>query len=481
MEPSLSPISGAVRVVPRSEHGVSRAGISNNALRVLYRLKDAGYQAFLVGGAVRDLLLGLKPKDFDIATDATPEQIARLFRNCRLIGRRFRLAHVHFGQEIIEVATFRGDDDDGSGGRRLEEGRIVRDNVYGSIDQDAVRRDFSVNALYYNIADFSIWDYVGGLPDLQQRLLRLIGDPEARYREDPVRMLRGARLAAKLELRLHPDCVAPIIPLRGLLADVPSARLFDEALKMFLGGHGEASYRSLLEYGLFEPLFPGTSKVLGGNDGARVDRLLTRALVNTDQRVRDGRPVTPAFLFAVLLWPALIRELGVDRADPGLMALDAQEISEHADLVVLEATARVALPRRFALPMREIWMMQPRFLQRHVKRAQRFMGQPRFRAAYDFFLLRAGVEPELQELADWWTELMVDSPQAPPAAPSRRRAGAPPTVDAALDPDLSDAEASSDDGTDDDATVAELKPDAPKRKRRRRRKPSAPTNGSSND
>ncbi|MEO6689997.1 MAG: polynucleotide adenylyltransferase PcnB, partial [Dokdonella sp.] len=250
---------GSFRVIPRAEHSISRKSISPGALRVLYRLHESGYQAFLVGGAVRDLLLGGHPKDFDIATNATPEQVRVLFRNCRLIGRRFRLAHVVFGREIVEVATFRGSSDDGSGDRHLVDGRLVRDNVYGTLEEDAVRRDFTVNALYYDIADFSVRDAVGGMADLEQRVLRLIGDPELRYREDPVRMLRAARLAAKLEFEIAPETAAPFATLGALLSEAPPARLFDESLKLFLGGYGLASFRALERYGLLEHVFPATA------------------------------------------------------------------------------------------------------------------------------------------------------------------------------------------------------------------------------
>ncbi|MFZ1390582.1 MAG: polynucleotide adenylyltransferase PcnB, partial [Dokdonella sp.] len=252
------------RIIPRAEHGISRKNISNGALRVLYRLHEAGYKAFLVGGAVRDLLLGGHPKDFDIATDATPEQTRALFRNCRLIGRRFRLAHVVFGHEIVEVATFRGIGEVGDSDRHVVDGRIVRDNVYGTIEEDAIRRDFSVNALYYDIADFSVRDYVGGIADLQQRTMRLIGDAEQRYREDPVRMLRAARLAAKLDFAIAPEAEAPIKVLAPLLADVAPARLFDESLKLFLSGHGLESLRRLHNLGLLGQIFPATAAALAG-------------------------------------------------------------------------------------------------------------------------------------------------------------------------------------------------------------------------
>src|SRR5690606_15483638 len=269
-----------------------------------YRLRDAGYEACLVGGAVRDLLLGLHPKDFDVATNATPEEVRQLFRNCRLIGRRFRLAHVVFGREIIEVATFRANSDDGSGDREVEGGMLVRDNVYGTIEEDAVRRDFTANALYYAIEDFSVRDYVGGFEDVNNRVLRLIGDPETRYREDPVRMLRAVRLAAKLGFTIEPATAGPIPALAMLLREAAPARLFEECLKLFLYGHAVASFERLERYGLLEALFPDTAKALASNRSGALRRMLVAGLRNTDARVAADEPVSPAFLFAVLLWPA---------------------------------------------------------------------------------------------------------------------------------------------------------------------------------
>ncbi|MEJ2481005.1 MAG: polynucleotide adenylyltransferase PcnB, partial [Acidihalobacter sp.] len=247
-------------VIPRDRHSISRRNISKAALRVLYGLHDGGYRALLVGGAVRDLLLGRQPKDFDVATDATPEQVRKLFRNCRLIGRRFRLAHVMFGREIIEVATFRGTGESGDGDRHIVDGRIVRDNIWGTIEEDAKRRDFRVNAMYYDIADFSVLDDVGGMQDLHDRVLRLIGDPETRYREDPVRMLRAARLAAKLDFEISPSASAPFAELAPLLGQAAPARLFDESLKLFMAGHALKSFRTLRRHGLLAPLFPATAR-----------------------------------------------------------------------------------------------------------------------------------------------------------------------------------------------------------------------------
>ncbi len=389
------------RIIPRAEHGISRKNISSGALRVLYRLHEAGYKAFLVGGAVRDLLLGGHPKDFDIATDATPEQTRALFRNCRLIGRRFRLAHVVFGREIVEVATFRGIGEAGDSDRHVVDGRIVRDNVYGGIEEDAIRRDFTINALYYDIADFSVRDYVGGIEDLRQRRMHLIGDPARRYREDPVRMLRAARLAAKLDFRLAEDTEAPIAELAPLLADVAPARLFDESLKLFLAGHGLESLRQLHRLGLLGQLFPATAAALAGPNSARFGRLLGYTFTSTDERIRSDMPVTPAFLFAALLWEpvrSLAETLVADGSDAGVAWTAA------VDRILHQQASRVAIPKRFSMTMEEIWSLQSRFDQRQKKRVMRLLAHPRFRAAFDFLVLRSHDEPELKEQVDWWTE-----------------------------------------------------------------------------
>jgi len=398
--PQVPIATAEMHSIPRAEHCITRKNISNGALRVLYRLNESGYQAFLVGGAVRDLLLGGHPKDFDIATNATPEQVRALFRNCRLIGRRFRLAHVVFGREIVEVATFRGTSDDGSGDRHMVEGRLVRDNVYGSIEEDALRRDFTVNALYYDIDDFSVRDYVGGMRDLEQRTLRLIGDPESRYREDPVRMLRAARLAPKLDFKIAPEAAAPFAKLGTLLVDAPPARLFDESLKLFLSGYGLASFHALQTHGLLQHVFPGTARALASEHADRFRVLLERTLASTDERVRSDKPVTPAFLFAAMLWEP-VREEAEARIAAG--AEPSQAWSAASEYIMVEQAHRVAIPRRFAGSIEEIWMMQPRFEQRAKKRVFRLLAHPRFRAAYDFLLLRSAESPALGELAEWWT------------------------------------------------------------------------------
>ncbi len=399
-----------LHVIPRDAHPISRKDISPNALRVLYRLREGGHEGYLVGGAVRDLLVGGHPKDFDVATSATPEQVKHLFRNSRLIGRRFRLAHVVFGREIIEVATFRANIDDGSGDRQLHEGgRLLRDNVYGSIEDDAVRRDFTANALYYAIEDFSVRDYTGGFQDVQNRVLKLIGDPEQRYREDPVRMLRAVRLAAKLGFHIDEASATPIAQLASLLGEAAPARLFEECLKMFLSGHAVESFLGLERHGLLPALLPETAAALASNRSGALRRMLLEGLRGTDARVATDEPVSPAFLFAVLLWPAYCR---------ALMALQAQNVHaaeaqrRAADRVTLHQLSRIALPRRFSLPMQEIWMLQSRFTQQQRKRVGRTLAHPRFRAAFDFLVLRQSASDEHSDDVAFWQEAQHDPQHA---------------------------------------------------------------------
>ena len=408
----------SLRVIPRDEHGLSRKQMSQSALRVLYRLREAGFGGYLVGGAVRDLLVGGAPKDYDVATDATPEQVKSLFRNCRLIGRRFRLAHVVYGREIIEVATFRANVDDGSGDREQHEGgRLLRDNVYGTIEDDAIRRDFTANALYYAIEDFSVRDYAGGYDDVQARLLRLIGDPEARYREDPVRMLRAVRLAAKLDFAIEAGTAEPIPRLAFLLGEAAPARLFEETLKLFLSGHAVASFERLEAHGLLAALLPETAHALASNKSGALRRMLVQGLRNTDARVAADESVSPAFLYAVLLWPAYCRALAMLQAQ-GVHAADAQR--RAADRVTLHQVSRTALPRRFSLPMQEIWLFQQRFSQRQRKRVLRLLAHPRFRAAFDFLELRLAASDAHMEDVTYWREAQLD-PAATVAASEREQ------------------------------------------------------------
>lgn len=369
---------------------------------MLYRLHKAGYAAYLVGGSVRDLLLGREPKDFDVVTDAHPEEIKQLFRNCRLIGRRFRLAHVVFGREVIEVATFRAGPDrapDDEDEARGDTGMLLQDNVYGTIDDDAARRDFAINALYYNIADFSVVDYAGGLADLRGRRIRMLGDPELRYREDPVRMLRAVRFAAKLGFEVEPLTAAPFEDLVPLLRHVPPARLFDEVLKLFMSGHALASLEALDRFGMLGELFPAAARAMEAEDVAAA--LLRGGMRATDARIAEGKPVTPAYLFAVLLWPAVLEELAEvdDRHRWQVGALQAA-----GDAVTARQIQRVTIPKRFSLPMREIWTLQARFQRRHGKRVWRLLDHSRFRAGLDFLSLRAASGEPVAELSDWWQQ-----------------------------------------------------------------------------
>ena len=391
-------------IIARSEHNISRANISDNAIKVLYRLHKAGYQAFLVGGGVRDLLLDRHPKDFDVATDASPDQVRTLFRNCRLIGRRFRLAHVRFGREIIEVVTFRAAASEEHKQREhADNGRILKDNVYGSIEEDIWRRDFTVNALYYNIADFSVWDYTSGMEDLSKRTLHLIGDPE--NREDPVRMLRAARFAAKLDFGIAAGTAAPIKDLGDLLCDVPPARLFDETLKLFHTGHALRSLELLIKYDLLRYLLPHTARSLQSEGGDQVLEFLRAGLANTDQRIKKELPVTPMFLYAVLLWHPIC-----ERADALYKEYEVSEIEALLDAcneISSEQQTHISYPRRFSIPMKEMLVMQKRFQNRRGVRAMKLLTHKRFRAAYDFLLLRARCGEAEPELADWWTDVQT--------------------------------------------------------------------------
>ncbi len=404
------------RRVPRAKHGLARGAISPAALKVCDVLRNAGHAAYVVGGAVRDLLLGVVPKDYDVATDARPEQVKPLFRRALVIGRRFRLVHVMIGGETVEVSTFRapgpdggwgdqpGRDADGNSGRRAperehlldEHGRVLRDNVFGTEEEDARRRDFTVNALFYDPATEEVIDYHGGLADLRKRVLRVIGDPETRYREDPVRMLRAVRLASKLGFTLDAAARAPIRRLAPLVDRVPPARLFDEMLKLLLSGHASACLRQLREVGLHKGLLPLLDVIL---DQPLGERFVTLALAQTDERVVAGRPVSPAFLFAALLWHEVLaawkaRQARGERSIPAI---------EAAMDTVLEAQCeKLAITRKLTATMREVWAMQPRFEQRSGARAHRLLEAPRFRMGYDFLALRAASGEVSEELEAWW-------------------------------------------------------------------------------
>lgn len=420
------PTVSSAFIIPRNHHHVSKTDISPNALKVLNRLNSAGFQAYLVGGSVRDLMLGKAPKDFDVATSATPNQIKNLFRNARIIGRRFKLAHILYHREIIEVATFRGHETVDDNQQTNDRGMLIRDNSYGTLEEDAWRRDFTVNSLYYNLEDSSIVDFTGGVADVNQRLIRMIGNPTTRYQEDPVRMLRAIRFSAKLHFEISPETALPLLELSPLINHISSSRLFDEITKLYQCGEAVSVQHLLIKYGLFPHLFAQTDALKDSK--YPVNDLLANALENTDTRIREDKPVTPAFLFAVLLWfPLLTRteELKSEGMDP-LPALD-----KAMSQVIIEQNKVVTVPKRFTQVMREIWLLQYRFSKRSGHRAFHLLEHPRFRAAYDFLALRALSNDESMELAEWWTtfqevELSVQetmiaalTPDTPP--PKRRR------------------------------------------------------------
>jgi poly(A) polymerase len=399
-------------VIARGKHGISRRDISDNALKVLKRLHEAGFEGYLVGGCVRDLLIGIKPKDFDVTTNAHPEQVVKLFKNARLIGRRFKLVHVQFGREIIEVATFRAhhthvEPDDHHTkthhSSHSSSGRILRDNVYGSIEEDAMRRDFTINALYYTLDSFAVHDYAHGMDDINARVIRLIGNAEQRYREDPVRMLRAIRFAAKLNFTIEKSTLTPIASLGHLLHDIPPSRLFDEILKLFLSGYAERTFELLQKHQLLMHVLPATAQIMNSNDPIAA-AFLQKALINTDKRIADGKPVTPAFLFAAFLWYPQVR-LQQQLEMEGMPTFPARH--EAAQTIITNQCNHTAIPRRFSVPMREIWDFQARLPQRHGKRADATLANPRFRAAYDFLLLRVEAGEPFAELAQWWTVYQV--------------------------------------------------------------------------
>ncbi len=390
-------------IIPRSEHTISRADINPNALKVLYGLHEAGYSAYLVGGGVRDLLLNGHPKDFDVATDAHPEQIKPLFRRCLLIGRRFRLAHVYFGRDIVEVATFRADHGHSKKKKPPTDSILLKDNVYGTLEDDVWRRDFTINALYYNIADFSIVDYCGAMSDLKQKLVRMIGDPNQRYHEDPVRLLRAVRFAGKLGFEIEPKTAEPITKLAPLLQHVPPARLFDEILKLFHSGKAEATLELMQRYHLLQYLFPQTVAALQTNAPA-AETLLKATCHTTDIRINQGMHVSPAFLFASLLWhPMLVRlqHLQTENLPPNLVWHKACHAALAAQIKV------ISIPRRYSSAVREIWDLQPRLEKPNAKYVHAMLNHPRFRAAFDFLVLRAGSGENIGDAADWWTKFQT--------------------------------------------------------------------------
>ena len=422
----LLPGKGSARTAPRvygrHDHPIRQNQISHGALSVTRRLQEAGFKAYIVGGAVRDLLLGIEPKDFDLATNALPEQVKPLFRRAFLIGRRFRLVHVHAGAETIEVSTFRaaqtGDD------TTDEHGRLLSDNVYGTQAEDAARRDFTINALYFDPATEEVWDYVGGVADIRARRIKLIGPPTTRYREDPVRMLRAVRLAAKLGLTIEAKTAAPIVKLAPLMQNVPPARLFDEMQKLLLSGHAAETLKSLRTHGLSHGLLPLLDVILEQPLG---QRFIDLALANTDARVREDRGVSPGFLFATLLWHEVLATWNAAkvRGEKPIPAL-----FDAMDQVLLRQAKQIAIPRRFEATIKEIWALQPRFEQRSGQRAFRLLEHPRYRAGWDFLELRCKsgeLEGELAGLGDWWGRFADAGPEAreamlqPDQGPKRKR------------------------------------------------------------
>ncbi|MBR9909528.1 MAG: polynucleotide adenylyltransferase PcnB [Gammaproteobacteria bacterium] len=391
------------QIIPRDKHTISRRNISNAALKVMSRLAEAGHEAYLVGGGVRDLLLGDHPKDFDVATDAKPEQIKSLFRNSRIIGRRFKIVHVRFGREIIEVTTFRDNHDqqadNSNHSARSDEGMLLRDNVYGDIRSDALRRDFTVNALYYTLDQFSVHDFTGGVQDIGKRKIRMIGKPETRYQEDPVRMLRAVRFAAKLDFQIDPATAKPIFQLGSLLQNIPPARLFEELLKLFMGGYAAAVFPKLVEYQLLQYLLPATQQALT-EEQPLAEALINQALANTDARIASEQRVTPAFILAALLWAPLGKE-EKKLQQQGLKPLQAHQ--QAAQNVISQQLQTTSIPKRFTQFMREIWLLQDRLARRQGSRAEKVFEHPRFRAAYDFLLMREQAGENLQGLGAWWT------------------------------------------------------------------------------
>jgi len=381
------------------EHGIDPQLVSPNALKVTQTLQDAGFKAFVVGGAVRDLLLGVKPKDFDIATNATPEQVKRLFRRAFIIGKRFQIVHVMLGQEQLEVTTFRGASSDGS--PKDEHGRVLRDNTFGEQHEDAVRRDFTINAMYYDPATQSVLDYHGGIADIKGKMLRMIGVPEARYREDPVRLLRVVRFAAKLDFAIEPATSAPIKLMAPLINNVPAARVFDEMLKLLMSGQALACLQQLRKQGLHHGLLPLLDVVLEQPLG---EKFVTLALANTDARIKQGKTVSPGFLFASLLWHQVLEKWTAYQT-AGEYPIPALHLA--ADDVLNAQTEKLALQRKIASDMRDIWAMQPRFERRIGKSPYKLLEHLRLRAGYDFLLLRCASGEIDSEIGEWWTEFMA--------------------------------------------------------------------------
>ncbi len=423
-------------VIPVSSHGITRDRISSGSRRTCETLQAAGFKAYVVGGAVRDLLIGAEPKDFDVATDATPEEVKRAFRRSRIIGRRFQIVHVMMGQEMIETTTFRGQLDANT--KKDEHGRVLHDNVFGTQAEDAARRDFTANALYYDPTTETVIDYHHGVGDLKARTLRMIGEPRARYREDPVRMLRAVRLAAKLGLSIDPEAKRPIREMADLLENVPAARLFDEMLKLLTSGHAVKCITQLRDEGLHHGLLPLLDVILEQPMG---EKFVMLSLANTDERIRKGKGSSPGFLFATLLWHEVLAHWGKMKAK-GEAKIPA--LFQAMDNVLDVQGEKLAITRRIAGDIKDIWALQPRFEQRAGKRPYALLEQPRFRAGYDFLVLRAQAGEIEMEIADWWTrfqhadgdqraEMLIPDAAADKKRRRRRKKPAADTVDRSND------------------------------------------------
>ncbi len=399
---SANPLPSA-KIYGPQDHGMRGRDLPKDALNVVSTLKQAGYDAYIVGGGVRDTLLDLHPKDFDVATDATPEQAHELFRRSRLIGRRFRLLHVYSGRDYIEVATFRGHAPE-EGHEKHEadgEGRVLRDNVYGNMAEDAVRRDFTINSMFFDPDRNEVHDYVDGIADLDEGFVRLIGDPETRYREDPVRMLRAVRFAVKLSFDIHPETEKPIPRLHELLANIPAARLFEEVLKLFHTPVAVETYHELRHLHLFQHLFPQTERALQSEDGEWTNALIESALANTESRLKAGKSVTPAFAYAMFLWGPIRRHERENLA-AGMSPVPALQKAQSE--VLHQQIHSTAIPKRFRGGMTDIWSLQPQLDNPRGRRPYLVLEHPRFRAAYDFLCLRAEVGDADPAKADWWTK-----------------------------------------------------------------------------
>ncbi|MFM9836402.1 MAG: polynucleotide adenylyltransferase PcnB [Methylophilaceae bacterium] len=388
--------TSAAQIITAKKHKIDKGLISSAALKTCEGLQKAGFKAYIVGGAVRDLLLNYQPKDFDIATDATPEQVYKVFRRSRIIGRRFRLVHVMWGAETIEVSTFRGHHEANGDAQVNDSGRILRDNVFGNLEEDSTRRDFTVNAMYYDPAREEVLDFHNGIADVKSKLLRIIGDPKTRYKEDPVRMLRAVRLSAKLGLKIEAKTQAPILELADLLQDVPPSRLFDEMLKLFLSGHAVESINILREQHLHHGLLPLLDVVLEQPMG---EKFVMLALKNTDDRIKSGKSSNPSFLFATLLWHEVLSAWELTKNDAPLIPALYNAMNE----VIHIQAEKLAIHNRFVATMKEIWSMQPRFEQRAGKRPFGLLTHPRYRAGYDFMLLRCDSGELPMEIGEWWT------------------------------------------------------------------------------